>query len=56
MATLCLANFLLKSLNHSLLFSEDVLDLQKSNFKVDDVRIQPTKAILNPPYEPFDKK
>lgn len=29
MATLCLANFLLKSLNHSLLFSENVLDLQK---------------------------
>ena len=51
MATLCLANFLLKSLNHSLLFSENVLDLQKSNFKVETVRIQPTKAILNPPYE-----
>ena len=51
MATLCLANFLLKSLNHSLLFSENVLDLQKSNFKVENVRIQPTKAILNPPYE-----
>lgn len=42
---------MLKSLNHSLLFSENVLDLQKSNFKVENVRIQPTKAILNPPYE-----
>ncbi len=55
MVTLCLANFLLKSLNHSLLFSENVLDLEKSSFKVKDgereERIQPTKAILNPPYE-----
>ena len=55
MVTLCLANFLLKSLNHELILSEDVLSLQKSSFKVKkdgvDQRIQPTKAILNPPYE-----
>ena len=55
MVTLCLANFLLKSLNHSLLYFEDVLKLQKSLFKVQvqgvESKIQPTKAILNPPYE-----
>lgn len=56
MVTLCLANFLLKSLNHSLIYYEDVLKLQKSSFKIIDEnnkenRIQPTKAILNPPYE-----
>ena len=55
MVTLCLANFLLKSLNHSLIYYEDVLKLEKSSFKVkiDDVetKLQPTKAILNPPYE-----
>ena len=55
MVTLCLANFLLKSLNHTLLFSENVLNLEKSSFKIKDEngeqRIQPTKAILNPPYE-----
>ena len=55
MVTLCLASFLLNSLNHSLLFCEDVLKLEKSSFKTDfngqEVRIQPTKAILNPPYE-----
>ena len=55
MVTLCLANFMLKRLNESLLFSEDVLGLQKSSFKVSvdgvDTRIQPTKAVLNPPYE-----
>lgn len=34
MVTLCLANFLLKSLNHSLIYFEDVLKLQKSLFKV----------------------
>lgn len=55
MVTLCLANFLLKSLNHSLIFYEDVLKLQKSTFKIYDnntyIRVQPTKAILNPPYE-----
>ena len=52
MVTLCLANFLLKTLNENLLFYEDVLKLEKSNFKLDDnTRIQPTKAILNPPYE-----
>ncbi len=55
MVTLCLANFLLKSLNHELILSEDVLSLQKSSFKIkhagEEKRIQPTKAILNPPYE-----
>lgn len=55
MVTLCLANFLLKSLNHSLLYNEDVLSLEKSSFKIDNdgriETIQATKAILNPPYE-----
>ena len=55
MVTLCLANFLLKSLNHSLIYYDDVLNLQKSSFKInengEEIRIQPTKAILNPPYE-----
>lgn len=55
MVTLCLANFLLKSLNHQLIFYEDVLNLEKSNFRVNSndssTIIQPTKAILNPPYE-----
>ena len=55
MVTLCLANFLLKSLNHSLLLNEDVLKLEKSTFKIikeeKEERVQPTKAILNPPYE-----
>lgn len=55
MVTLCLANFLLKSLNHSLIYCEDILKLQKSSFKYvengKEKRIQPTKAILNPPYE-----
>lgn len=55
MVTLCLANFLLNSLDPSLLLYEDVLQLKKSSFKTkktgEEVRIQPTKAILNPPYE-----
>lgn len=55
MVTLCLANFLLKSLNCSLLFNKDVLSLEKSSFKIEidgqEERLQPTKAILNPPYE-----
>lgn len=55
MVTLCLANFLLKTLNHSLIYYEDVLTLQKSSFKItqdnEEIKIQPTKAILNPPYE-----
>lgn len=55
MVTLCLANFLLKSLNHSLIFCEDTLKLERSDlkYKKDDmeISIQPTKAILNPPYE-----
>lgn len=55
MVTLCLANFLLKSLNTSLIFYEDVLTLEKSSFKIKDgdkeKKIQATKAVLNPPYE-----
>lgn len=55
MVTLCLANFLLKSLNHSLIFCGDTLKLERSDlkYKKDDmeISIQPTKAILNPPYE-----
>lgn len=55
MVTLCLANFLLKDLNHTLLFAVDCLTLQKSSFKINqngtEHLITPTKAILNPPYE-----
>lgn len=55
MVTLCLANFLLKTLNPSLIYYENVLNLQKSSFKInknnEEIKIQPTKAILNPPYE-----
>ena len=55
MVTLCLANFLLKSLNHSLLYNENVLKLEKSDFKIKNgdqqQTIQATKAVLNPPYE-----
>lgn len=55
MVTLCLANFLLKSLNRSLIFCGDTLKLERSDlkYKKDDteISIQPTKAILNPPYE-----
>lgn len=55
MVTLCLANFLLKSLNYELLFYEDVLKLERSSFKIKDneveKKVQATKAILNPPYE-----
>ena len=55
MVTLCLANFLLKQLNRNLVFYEDVLNLERSSFKIkkenEEVIIKPTKAILNPPYE-----
>ena len=55
MVTLCLANFLLKSLNYSLLFCGDTLKLERSDLKYKEdnteISIQPTKAILNPPYE-----
>lgn len=55
MVTLCLANFLLKSLNHSLIFCGDTLKLERSDLKYKEngveISIQPTKAILNPPYE-----
>lgn len=55
MVTLCLANFLLKSLNQALLYCEDVLSLQRSSFRMqkdgEEVKVNPTKAILNPPYE-----
>ena len=52
MVTLCLANFILKNLNENLIFYNDVLKLERSSFKLSDgTRLQPTKAILNPPYE-----
>lgn len=55
MVTITLANFLLKGLNTNLLYSENVLSLQKSSFKINidqiEQRVKPTKAILNPPYE-----
>ena len=55
MVTLCLANFLLKSLNHSLIFCGDTLKLERSDLKYKEdgteISIKPTKAILNPPYE-----
>ena len=55
MVTLCLANFLLKTLNHTLVYNEDVLKIQKSTLKYKnmdkELQIKPTKAILNPPYE-----
>ena len=55
MVTLCLANFLSKSLNHNLVYAEDVLKLEKSFFKIKnnntEIDIKPTKTILNPPYE-----
>lgn len=55
MVTLCLANFLLKSLNHSLIFCGDTLKLERSDLKYKEdgaeIQIKPTKAILNPPYE-----
>ena len=52
MVTLCLANFILKNLNENLIFYSDVLKLERSSFKLSDgARLQPTKAILNPPYE-----
>ena len=52
MVTLCLANFLLNDLSSNLIYCKDVLSLRKSDFKInDDTRLQPTKAILNPPYE-----
>lgn len=55
MVTLCLANFLLKSLNRSLIFCGDTLKLERSDLKYKEngaeISIQPTKAILNPPYE-----
>lgn len=52
MATLCFANFLLKSLNPKLVYNEDVLLLNASNMKLDEnTYIYPTKSILNPPYE-----
>ncbi len=40
-------------MDENLLFYEDVLRLERSDFKLlnNEQRIQPTKAILNPPYE-----
>ena len=52
MVTLCLANFILKNLNENLIFYNDVIKFEHSSFKLsDNTRLQPTKAILNPPYE-----
>lgn len=51
MVTLCLANFLLKSLNFELLYCGDILTLSKSSFKIKEEKVNLTKAILNPPYE-----
>lgn len=44
MITICFANFLLYGLNTELLYCENIHDLKIEN-------IQPTKALLNPPYE-----
>lgn len=44
MLTLCFANFLLLGLNTNNLYCENIHDLKIEN-------IQPTKALLNPPYE-----
>jgi hypothetical protein len=46
MVTLCLANFIIKGLNTELLYNENIFDLEASLLNVD-----PTKGILNPPYE-----
>ena len=46
MVTLCLANFIIKGLNTELLYHENIFDLQTSSLNVD-----PTKGVLNPPYE-----
>lgn len=46
MTTLCLANFIIKGLNTELLFNENIFDLNASSLNVN-----PTKGILNPPYE-----
>ena len=58
MITLCLINFIIKSnLNNALVYSENVLKLEKSSFKYYDidqdkeVNVYPTKGVLNPPYE-----
>lgn len=56
MVTLCLANFILKDLNTMLILNEDVFDINKSSFELEDqigkkYNLNPTKGILNPPYE-----
>ncbi|MDY0138843.1 MAG: hypothetical protein RBR50_04005 [Candidatus Izemoplasmatales bacterium] len=56
MVTLCLANFLIKNLNTEFIQHENIFDMQKSTFKYkdkngNDLNINPTKGILNPPYE-----
>ena len=56
MVTLCLANFIIKNLNTEFIQNEDVFEMQKSTFKYKDARgndlnINPSKGILNPPYE-----
>jgi hypothetical protein len=55
MITLCLANLLLIDINKSLIFCGNTLDIKRSNLKYQngnsEIFVQPTKAILNPPYE-----
>lgn len=55
MVTLTLANFILKNLNVTLIKNFDVFELKKSDFSIkndgETLKVLPTKAILNPPYE-----
>ena len=56
MVTLCLVNFIIKDLNTGLIHNEDIFEMGKHNFDYiseDGKRynINPTKGILNPPYE-----
>jgi hypothetical protein len=56
MVTLCLANFIIKKLNTEFLQNEDIFNMQKSSFNYKDskgelLNVNPTKGILNPPYE-----
>jgi hypothetical protein len=56
MVTLCLANFIIKKLNTEFLQNEDIFIMQKSSFNYKDAKgnilnVDPTKGILNPPYE-----
>lgn len=56
MLTLCLANFLSKSLNSKMILNDDIFVLKRSSFtfrndKGEKVNLHPNKGILNPPYE-----